>query len=83
MKSTQIKGYRIYNLVNTSFIIQTHKITQKLITFTKYFLKKVHLLLHLNESTTIFSHGIWIKKQQQMPYFSTKIVDTIPFSVLP
>ena len=72
MKCTQIKGNRVYNLVNTSFIIQKHKITQKLVTFTNYFLKKVHLLLHLNENTTIFSHGIWIQIQQQMTYFSKK-----------
>ena len=78
-----MKGNKVYNFMNT-FIYNTRTgITQKLITFTKYFVKKVYLLLHLNQNTTLFSHGIWIQIQQQMTYFSKKNMNTIPFSVLP
>ena len=50
-------------------------IAKELIAFTKlkYIVTKVHLLLHLNSNTTLFSRSIWIQIQWQMNNLKNKM----------
>ena len=50
--------------MNTLICGTKTEITPKLITFTKHFVKIVHVLLYSNPNTTYFTHAIWIRLQQ-------------------